>query len=352
MRIGLLLPSNIWFCPYASIYTNILKDNNIDFDIISWNRDGSEKAGDCVFDLQAISLNRLGKFSSFFKYIRYIKKITSERKYDKLIVFGPQLAILLYPFLKKKYNKKFILDFRDLSIEQLPVINKMFKKVVDISSLCAISSLGFIKYLPQSTFLLSHNFDFNEKLKDCIQTKEDSEVIKVLTIGSIRNYDSNLEVIKALGNKVNINLYFVGKGVASNDLEKYVKENNINNVFFKGFYQKGEEKKIIENCTILNIYFPNIKSHSSIMSNRFYHGIAFKKPMIVTSNSIQGDYVEKYDLGLSINNCDNLYELLINYNKNFDSNKFEINSNKLLSIFREDYTKFHQNILKFLEIEN
>ena len=34
MKLGLLLPTNIYFCPYVKIYTDILDENNIQYDII------------------------------------------------------------------------------------------------------------------------------------------------------------------------------------------------------------------------------------------------------------------------------------------------------------------------------
>ena len=34
MKIGLILPANIWYCPFVNIYTKILERENIDYDII------------------------------------------------------------------------------------------------------------------------------------------------------------------------------------------------------------------------------------------------------------------------------------------------------------------------------
>ena len=45
MKIGLILPANIWYCPFVNIYTKILERENIDYDIISWNKEGNETQG-------------------------------------------------------------------------------------------------------------------------------------------------------------------------------------------------------------------------------------------------------------------------------------------------------------------
>lgn len=326
--------------------------NGIEYEIISWNRDGTDKPSETSFNLNINKLKRFQKFIPFIKYLTYIKSTIRKNKYDKLIVFGPQIALLLYPFLKKGYNNNFILDYRDLSIDQLPILKIIFKKVVEISNLNIISSIGFKKYLPEAHYIISHNISSDLLINQGLKKEEDSlkcEDITVLTIGSIRDYEANLEVVKALANKENIKLFFVGKGEASALLEKYTLENNIKNIFFHGFYKKGQEVDYIRKATFLNIYYPQIKSHSSALSNRFYNSLIYSRPMIVTSNSIQGDFVEQYNLGISINNCNHLEDKLRKFNLEFNEMKFNNSAEKLLTNFKTDYDIFQAKVLSFFK---
>lgn len=350
MKIGLVLPGNIWFCPYVKIYTDILDDNKLSYEIISWNRDGTESKLETTFNLNVNSLNRISKFTPFFKYLNFIKIVLNKKKYDKLIIFGPQLGILLYFFMKRKYKKNFILDYRDLSIEQLPILKFIFKKVLSISSLNVISSFGFTKYLPKNDYVISHNFKADLLSSDLSESSKDifnQEFIRVLTIGSIRDYEANLEVIKSLANKKFIKLFFVGKGSVSDMLKEYTEANQIENVYFYGFYEKNEEADFIRNATFLNIYYPKIKSHSSAMSNRFYNSLIYKRPMLVTKDSIQGDFVEGYKLGLSIYNCKDLYEEILKYKNNFDYVVFDKSTSVLLNSFKKDYEEFYKKVYAF-----
>lgn len=352
MKIGLIVPGNLWFSPYVNIYTNILIQNNIEYEIISWNRDGTDKPNGTAFNLNINQLKRFQKFVPFIKYLSFIKSTIRKNKYDKLIVFGPQIALLLYPFLKKEYNNNFILDYRDLSIDQLPIFKIIFKKVLKISSLNVISSIGFKKYLPEENYLISHNISSDLLMNKRAETEENSlksDDINVLTIGSIRDYEANLEVVKALANKDNIKLYFVGKGDASSLLEKYTIEHNIENIFFHGFYKKEEEEHYIEKATFLNIYYPKIKSHSSALSNRFYNSLIYNRPMIVTSSSIQGDFVEQYNLGVSVDNCNNLENKLRKFQLEFNEIQFNNSAGKLLTDFKTDYDIFQAEVLSFFK---
>lgn len=352
MKIGLIVPGNLWFSPYVKIYTDILNQNNIEYEIISWNRDGTDKPSNTAFNLNINKLTRYQKFGPFIKYLSYIKETIRKNKYDKLVVFGPQTALLLYPFLKKEYKNNFLLDYRDLSIDQLPVLKTVFKKVLKISGLNVISSLGFKKHLPKEDYIISHNISSDLLIGKKLATGENnlkSDDINVLTIGSIRDYEANLEVIKALANKENIKLFFVGKGDASAMLEKYTIENNIENIFFHGFYEKIEEEDYIKKATFLNIYYPQIKSHSSALSNRFYNGLIYGKPMIVTSNSIQGDFVEQYNLGVSVNNCNNLEDKLRKFRSEFNEIEFNNSAEKLLTDFKTDYDIFLAKVSSFFQ---
>jgi hypothetical protein len=350
LKIALLLPANLYFCPYAKIYTKILDKAKIDYDIIFWDKDGLNETGGLAFKKKCKNkYNPLIKLILYIQYIFFLRNTIERNKYNKLIVFGPQIGVLLYFFLNKRYRSKFIFDYRDLSIEQ--IFKKTFVKLLFISNLNIISSPGFLKYLPkQFNYILSHNFDIDTVKKALSKTIRLStpEKINILTIGGIRDYEANLSIIKALSNKENFYINFVGKGGASVLLKKIVKKKKIKNVSFHGFYKKEKEGEFISECTFLNIFYPKIISHSTALSNRFYNALIFKKPMIVTTQSIQGYYVEKYNLGLSLDDCNNLDVKLKEYLIQFDYDSFCDRCNALLNIFIKDYILFEKSVLDFV----
>ena len=99
MKVGLILPGNIWFSPYVRIYTQIFEDLGIEYDIISWNRDGSDKKEGFQFELRfSNNSSRISKILPYINYIWYIKRIVIENNYSHLIVFGPQIGIFLNNF--------------------------------------------------------------------------------------------------------------------------------------------------------------------------------------------------------------------------------------------------------------
>lgn len=350
-RIALILPNNVWFCPYVSIYTELFKKNGILYDIISWNRDGKEE--DAIqYNYVLKNRNPFALLFAYYKFARFVKKTIKKNRYSHLIVFTPQSAIFLCNFLKNNFKDNYIFDYRDLSIEQKFYFKFPFIRVLRNSYANIISSPKFKIYLPKNfDYLISHNFNVNA-VKQAL--KSDSEIsikknpIDVLTIGGIRDYESNVQIIESLANNENFSIRFVGKGPSVESLQKKGNELDVKNLTFEGYYPKEKEKDYVKEATFLNIFYPRKPSHDTAISNRFYNALIYRKPMITTKYTTQGDYVDKYNLGVSLENCSNLPEVLKNYVESMDIDKFRTNCNNLLTEFLSDYEIWEKTLLDFV----
>ena len=354
MRIGLLLPLNISIAPYLKIYTKILdRLPEVEYDIIYCDKRGKKEPAKHRFNLKTKdNVSRLQKLTYYFLYSRYLLHVLKKEKYDKLIVFGPQIAIFIQPYLCKHYKDKFIMDYRDLSIDR--IFKKRYKKIVDASACNVISSPGFKEYLPEKDYILSHNFDIDiveraiadVRTEPYTLTKKDGKY-HVMTIGGIRHVEQNCEIIKALANNDKFQVTFAGWGFGVPALQKYVEDNHIKNVEFTGFYNKQDEPEIITQATYLNIYYSLEPNPRTAISNRFYNSIIYRKPMITTIGTIQRKYAADYNVGLAIKNADDLPHDLEQYYQNFDFKSYEEQRLKLLILFREDYQVFQNALIKF-----
>ncbi len=354
MKLGLLLSTNLKMAPYVDIFCKILDEQKIDYDLISWDRESLSEERGIVFNYPAPNTrSKIGKMLDYYKFSRFAKSVIKRNKYDKLIVFGAAIAVFMYEFLEKYYPNRFWFDYRDLTIEQN--FMRRFRKVCDISSYISISSPGFKKVFPAKyDFILSHNFDIHEvraALKNNKAVNFNTKSIIISTIGSISHYDANVQVINSLKNNEDFQLKFIGKGPSANSLAKFVEENHIKNVEFNGFYLKNDEWKFYQQTDMVNIYLMKIPIQSTPMANRFYKSLIFRKPMIVTKHSTQGEYVEKYDLGLAIEDCSELSDQIKKYLSNLDRDAFIQRCNNLLSEFVKDYDRFQEKLIKFLKDE-
>lgn len=351
MKLGLLLPANVYFCPYVSIYSRLLDELGVKYDIICWDKTNAVDKADFIFHKKiSASDSWLKKLYFYLKYTLFLKKCVKRERYNRLIVFTPQIAIFLYPFLKKYYKSKFILDYRDLSLEQR--FMKIYRKVLSISSLNVISSPAFRKCLPKDfNYVVSHNINeylVRELLSENYMDR-DSCRLNILTIGAIRDLDQNIELMNALANNRHFQVKFVGKSDLSDIIRNYASVHGISNACFIGFYQKEEERGYIENCFFMNIYYPRKTSHDTALSNRFYNALVFCKPMIVTKNTIQGDLVEKYGVGIAIENCQNLADNLLQYRAQFNVEVYMKGRNQLLSKILKEQDEFRLSVNNFIK---
>lgn len=353
MKAAIIILGNTWVCPYVNTYKHILDKKGCAYDVILWDRDGSDADAKFAFSAENANLdNPLVKAACYVRYARFIRRVVRENKYDRLVISGPHLAILLSSFLRKGYKGRYLVDYRDISIEQKPFLYGIYSKVLADSYCNVISSPGFIKYLPgKYEYLLSHNFDIEKAVNSLVAEMpafEPDVPLKVLTIGAIRNFESNVRVLESLGNNDAYRLSFVGRGEASGRLKEYALLHNVRNVEFAGYYKKEDEVAIVNECSFINIVFPNDIKHSVIMSNRFYLALVHKKPVLVTAGSTQAALVEKYALGVVVSDCKEIDAGIRKYLSEFDYCEFCKRCNSLLSVFIEDYNALERAVGEFV----
>ena len=128
MKVALLVQNNLWYCPYVRIYTGLLNKWNVDFEIIYWNRDNSPEQEGIAYR-SALKTGRWQKLFGYWKYGQFITDHLKSGRYDRVIVFSPQIGIFISDYLKRRFKGRYIFDYRDLSIEQMSIFGYQFKKL-------------------------------------------------------------------------------------------------------------------------------------------------------------------------------------------------------------------------------
>lgn len=350
MKIAIVFASNLWFAPYIQNYTKLFDEWSVNYELIYWDRFEEEQGNPNVFSCK-ISKGKYAKYPQYYQFAQFVRHRIESENFDKIIMSGPQTALLLRSFLTKKYKDKYILDYRDLSIEQIPILKWLYKKLLKCSFANVISSTGFKDYLPKGfDFLISHNFNIDLVKDALIATAKPypTAPIRILTIGGIRDYSSNSEEIIALSNIENIKLDFVGRGPSTESLENLANEIGAKNVSFSGYYDKKDEADIVKNSSFINIYYPKIKTHISALSNRFYNSLMYCRPMIVTKGGIQGSYAEKYHVGIAVNSADEILPGIKEWIRETDFAEYERNCKILLVDLLKDYNHFKGVLHNFI----
>lgn len=353
-KIALIIPGSLWYAPYVRNYTRILDEEKSEYGIISWNREGDDNPEGFQYNERCQKGHGSAGFSAYKGYIKFIKQTIKEQGFNRIIVFGPQMTCLLSTYLLLHFRNRYMIDYRDLSIEQKPGFKQLFALMLKFSCANVISSPGFKRCLPRRDYYLSHNFDERavcEALEN--QTLENSfnveNGIDILTIGAIRDFSSNIEVTKAIANQDGFTLRFVGRGQGTVEkLQAYCDEVKATNVSFVGGYNKPEEAGYVKTSTFMNIFYPRIITHDTALSNRFYNSLIYRKPMIVTKGTIQGDYAEKYNVGVALTDCSNLTNDLKAFLQQ-DYQEYCKRCDGLLMEFLNDQHEFVEAVKKFVK---
>ncbi|MBR5455965.1 MAG: hypothetical protein IKU76_03315 [Bacteroidaceae bacterium] len=355
MKVAIIILGNQWVCPYVNTYKSVFDRLGCSYDVILWDRDGSDSTAAMGYSSAGANLcNPFVKAWHYLRYSRFIKKMVLENGYDRLVVSGPHLAILLACLLRKRFKGRYIIDYRDISVEQKPLLKSVYSKVVADSFCNVISSPGFKACLPAGhEYLISHNFSVDaaiEALENNPVQKSVAVPLDILTIGYIRNFSSNVKLIESLGGSGDYRLRFAGRGDAAAALHDFAASKNYTNVEFSGFYKKEDEAAIVAKCDFINIFFPSDMEHSAIMSNRFYLALIHKKPVIVTAGSVQEVLVRKYGLGIVTADCRDIDVQIKDYFSTFDYAQFCNRCNELLAVFVEEHKALERAMAAFVKL--
>lgn len=346
MSVGIIVPGLPNYAPYLKSYTELFDDLNIDYTFICWNRNNDSlivRENMIVFDRTLYERSSfLKKCYGYFLFSIFVRRHLNLYDYTFLTIHTLACGI----FVKKILNgKRYFLDIRDYS-PLVPYFKSRISALIRQSSGTFISSLAYKRWLPLGfRYILSHNVRKSELVNSERYSRRafNNEIVKVLTIGQLRDFSANSAIIDELGNKSNIFMDFVGEGTELSRLTKHAE--SYDNIRFTGRYEKEEELGFIENADLINIVLPNTFEALTQMTNRFYLSLLYKRPMIVNEDSIQADFVRDYNLGIVVGKDENVYDEINSYISRLDYDLFCQGCNDCIKVINRDISKF-ENYLK------
>ncbi|MBM6690689.1 hypothetical protein H9X75_06345 [Fusobacterium mortiferum] len=326
-KIAIIVPANLFRAPYINYYKNIF-EKKYKVDLISWNKEGVKEEG---IQFDKVIGNRVGVLKKIFYYIKFKKFIINylrRERYDYIVVHTIQLGIFLEKFLLKEYKEKYICDIRDYT--KMIKLRKRLEKLLKNSKYNFISSEGFKKWLPQNyKYYISHNLDMDVFKSLEIKSKlEKKEKYIISTIGTLRDEKVLLQLIKNLKNNSKYEIRCYGDGLS----EKRVNILKKNKIYFHGKYIKEEEINFYQESDIINILLSDNINSRTLMPNRFYISLLTGKIMLAYSDTLVGEIIKKYYLGVVIDRKtrDNYAEIIEEYMKSFLYEKFLENKIKYI----------------------
>lgn len=322
MKVLILSVADKRHMPMIAVYETYFHDNNIDYDIIRTSRYGS---AECSYQniyefewIQSVNVSKMKKLIPLFHFCFFAKKIIKKNKYDFIVVWNENTAILFADLLLLKYKDRFCINVRDQSKSKLyrAAINMLVKK-------SCFSTIPSPAGIPNNKkYVVLYNRDDN--LLNCISPKNQLKKkgpLRIVFLGFYhRAPKAFLRICEYLGNDSRYELVFAGRGFDT-DMKSIIGE-KYTNVILDGPFEYETTAAYLEETDIINSYYysdenPNENIKNAVGIKESYIPMLYI-PGLIDDNTYWGELNKKYRFCFSVdeesiaNLADNLYDWYMN----------------------------------------
>lgn len=341
------------YLPYMEKYIRFFEENGVDYTVVCWEREEKpavEPPHEQNFYEEAKE-GAVNKIRSYLRFKKHVLSLLKKGKFDKVIVLTTVPAVFLGGYLRRHYKERYLLDIRDYSFEKYPPYRAVVNRLIRDSAFTTFSSEGFFRFLERSDkVLLNHNITWNEPVEE-IPPLNEKETVRVGFIGGVRYFKENVALLEQLKNEPRYHLCYIGKAIPSCDLEGYCKEQGIQNASFQGKFRNEDKPRLYTGIDMINsIYGSGSLEVTTALPNRLYEACLFKKPILSSKGTYLGEVIERYHLGLAIDeNQDDVKKMLDEYLDSFDPAAFRAGCETFLELVRADEEALMQKLASFIK---
>ena len=254
----------------------------------------------------------------------------------------------------KKYKGKYIVDVRDFTLENYSLYRKMEQKVLAYAYSTVISSPAYKNFLPDGDFVIAHNFSpFLEAKVEQIrnsQQDEKKDPIRISFVGTVRFIEMDKKILRLFAGDERFRIQYFGTG--SQVLEKFCKEEKIENVAFYGSFTPEMTMTFYEKTDLINnLYGNHTPFLDYALSNKLYHSGQLYIPILVCPETYMQDVSLQYDMGFvfdvdKVEDKDRLYDW---YRKELDFDKLARGCDNFICSVKKDNEKFSKMLANFFK---
>lgn len=339
-KVVLVSIINLKHSSLLNIYTKMLEDKGIGYDIIYYDRYGIKETNNAqnLFCYKAPNHNRFSKIKKikeYLKFRKYIKEKFKLNNYEKIIVWNSFTAYLIFDLLVFRYRNKYFLNIRDYAYENFLIIKQMMKKLIEKSLITTYSSPGFLDFLPindknssKITFINSINEETLEKID--IKGISKHTPINIGFLGNVRFFENDKKILQLFKNDNRFIISYYGTN--SEVLENYAMLNDIKNVKFEGAFDNEDLPRILGEIDIINnLYGTNNIALDSAISIKYYHALAAALPILIYKGTFMENFcVNHFSIendNLNAKTSDDIYQ----WYKTIDNNLLKRSSKEELA---------------------
>lgn len=353
-KICILSAVNIRHMSLISIYTQLMKQNGIEYDIIYMDKYDEEEHFECAHRYRYVNKIEknwpsIVKMVKYMMFLPYAAKILNANQYDFVIVWNDVAIFMFADYLSRKYPGKYCLNVRDNMWYDKTVLSKRYEKVFKNAAFSTISSRGYLDFLPKGVSYLpihSLNLAVLEGMKRHNGLRKEGEPIRIGFIGYVRFFERNKKMLDVFANDPRFELHYYG--TKASVLQEYAEEKNIRNTVFHDSFPVEDTKIYLEKIDIINNLYGNETINlQKAISIKFFHALYSRVPILVCDHTYVGQLAQDVGIGYEVTeineqmkedlykwyrsldfhvmaqHCDGYLEQVINENKLFEKRMLE-----------------------------
>ena len=361
--VGIICFWDRYATPYLDKYERMLQHSNEFYEVVFWNREAKysgkayRKIGHEI-QVDYPCLNGSRKLLSFLGWARRIRKVINERGYSHLIVLSTVPAVLLFDVLVKQYKNKYIFDIRDYTFEKFVLFKKLVMALIAGSSLTAISSKGYMKWLDESPkIMVNHNITISYNNGFTAPDFTSTRPVRFSFVGNVRLDTQTRAMLLSLGHSTKIEQHYYGRVLDVCDIRSLIDEYQLVNVKLHGPFDVSEKESIYADTDLINTVYANAEKEEDIplgdstpLPNRLYDALVFYRPLVSSRGTFLAELSERYHLGVSVNGFDkNIEDEILEYVHSFNREEFMSGCDTLREIVTEEEQRFKEKVLGIIK---
>lgn len=340
-------------------YSQAIRSTGNSCDLLIWDREcaGLSKDrdyGDRVYAYSRQLDNSSSKTDKLMGYIgatAYFRRILKSNQYDGVVFLQSHAAIACSDVAVRHYKHRYIVDVRDYTLEGSRLYRELESFVFKNAYRVVISSPAYRSFLPECDYVLAHNYtpfseDEIKAVRNANQQKE--EQIAISFVGTIRFLDINKQLMKLFSQDSRFRLNYYGRGAEG--LQKFSEANSITNTAFHGSFPFDETYTFyIGTDLINNLYGNHNKYLDYALSNKLYHAVQLRIPILVMPDTYMAQIIDQYKVGY-VFDCDAIdcVEKLYKWYTNLDRKEFELGCIEFVNKVQQENLAYQNMIRDFI----
>lgn len=358
MKVCILSAVNIKHMSLISLYTEVLKKQGIQYDIIYMDKYDEDEYFECAHKYRYVNVvkqhwPRLLKKFKYMTFLGYAKKILNREKYDLVIVWNDVAIFMFAGYLPRKYPGKYCLNVRDNMNYHKKLYQLRYRKMFDRAAFRTTSSLGYLSFLPKGVDyqpVHSLNLTALEGMQVHTGLRKEGEPIRIGFIGYVRYFERNKALLRCFANDPRFELHYYGK--KADVLREFAEAEDIRNTVFHDSFPVEQTGRFMENIDIMNNLYgnDNINLRKAI-SIKFFHAMYARIPILVSPDTFVGEEAKKVGIGFEVDDAhigDEMKDRLYNWYRSLDFSAMETGCQAYLDQAMVENQEFEALLLKHL----